>query len=115
MIPNPTTDPLQRWFTKAYQGELTTLQQLPDENSHRPDAVFFGCLLRICALLKGTRCAYCAKEAAKDEVVQIVYGQLGLLSAKEVRRQFENAWRMARPRRPQQRMREPGKAYRWGR
>lgn len=91
---------LQGWFTAAYEGELAILQQLPDENPQRPNSAFFASLLRLCSVMKGTACRYKSKDEAEDDVVAIVHGQLGLLTAKEVRRQFANAWRKARPRRP---------------
>ena len=95
-----TDERLQRWFDTAYEGELTTLQQLPDENPQRPNSAFFASLLRLCAVMKGTDCRYKNRDELQDEVVAIVHGQLGLLTAKEVERQFANAWRKARPRRP---------------
>jgi hypothetical protein len=88
----------QRWTETAVAGELQKLGNLPEgENINKSDSIFFACLLKIAAIVKGTGSAFVSSDEALSQI-QNSCSQYAWLKEKEIKRQWKNAYKMANPR-----------------
>jgi hypothetical protein len=86
------------WVQAALAGELKKLEDLEEgENINKPDSAFFACLLKIAAIAKGTGQTFTYFEEVLS-LIKIACSDHAWLKAKEIERQFTNAWRLAEPR-----------------
>jgi hypothetical protein len=86
------------WAEAALAGELKKLEDLEeDENINKPGSAFFACLLKICAIVKGTGQPFITYDEALTRIKDACKGHTWL-KEKEIERQWKNAWKFAEPR-----------------
>lgn len=98
------------WLLAAVRGESWNLKNLPEENPAQPGSQFFGSLLKICAVVKGTEQRHMNRREALAAVTAAFkdrYRGKRDLNEREIERQFSNAWKKARPRQYRPKATEP--------
>jgi len=86
------------WADSAIAGELQKLEDLTEEeNINKPGSSFFGCLLKIGAIVKGTGQPFITYEGALEQIKDACKGHYWL-KEREIERQWRNAWKFAKPR-----------------
>ena len=86
------------WTDSAIAGELKKLEDLTEEeNINKPGSVFFACLLKIGAIVKGTEQPFITYDEALSQIKDACKGH-SWLKEKEIERQWRNAWKFAKPR-----------------
>lgn len=98
--PAPHTSPdaadLDRmWAETAMQLELKKLGNLPDENINKPGSTFSICLLKLASIVKGSGSSH----FFQNEVLQmIIKAAPSYIKEKEITRQWNRAYKVAKPR-----------------